>query len=125
MNTDSTPHASASGAANQAGSFSFPPMKPALSFSRQVCLMRERGLVMKNDTDAATFLSETNYYRLRGYWLTFEQAGRFKNGTTLEDIREVTISMRNCAYGCGQQSNPWKSRHARLESNAVIRWDDS
>ena len=86
---DSTPHACASGAANQAGSSVFSTMKPALTFTEQVNRMRERGLVIADDDEAARWLAETNYYRLRGYWLTFERDGRFIPGTTLDDIREV------------------------------------
>lgn len=89
MDTNSTPHASADGAANQAGSFSFSPLKPALSFDQQVQLMRERGLIVDDESEAVKLLSETNYYRLRGYWLTVERNGAFLPGTTLDDIREI------------------------------------
>lgn len=86
---DSTPHASASGAANQAGSFISTPMKPALSFAEQVRRMRSHGLVVDDEDEAIHFLSEANYYRIRGYWLTFEHNGKLDAGTTLDDIREV------------------------------------
>ena len=49
---DSTPHASASGAANQAGSFISTPMKPALSFAEQVRRMRSHGLVVDDEDEA-------------------------------------------------------------------------
>lgn len=93
MRIDSTPHASAIGlsddAANQAGSFSFSPVKPALSLERQVELLRGRGLTVGDDDKAVRWLSETNYYRIRGYWMTFERDGGFVPGTTLDDIMEV------------------------------------
>ncbi|RSX52990.1 Abi family protein [Bifidobacterium samirii] len=88
LNGNSTPHASAHGAANQAGSFFF-PMKPALDYASQVAHLRERGLVIEDAADAASWLSDTNYYRLRGYWITLERDGRFIPGTTLGDIRGI------------------------------------
>lgn len=89
MNVDSTPHASVPDAANQAGSFSFSPMKPALSYTEQVSRLRNRGLIIDDDDEAAAWLSDTNYYRLRGYWITLERDGCFLPGTTLNDIREI------------------------------------
>lgn len=84
VNHNSTPHASGN-AANQAGSFSL-PMKPALSFSSQLDIMESRGLVVEDRSLALTRLSQTNYYRLRGYWLTYERDGTFIPGTTFETV---------------------------------------
>ena len=85
ITTNSTPHASpGNGAANQAGSFCVP--KPPLGYYEQVRLMESRGLAIDDRDRAAGLLSELNYYRLRGYWLTFERNGRFKPGTSFEDI---------------------------------------
>ncbi|MBL3896592.1 Abi family protein [Bifidobacterium longum] len=89
MSVNSTPHASVHDTANQAGSFSFSQVKPALSFEQQVELMRSRGLAVDDVDEAIRWLSETNYYRIRGYWLTFERDGRFIQGTTLDDIRDT------------------------------------
>ena len=89
MNGDSTPHARTSSAANQAGSFSFFPMKPALSYEEQARRMRDRGLVIEDEDEAVAWLSDMNYYRLRGYWITLERDGRFLPGTTLADIQEI------------------------------------
>ena len=89
MNHDSTPHASAIDAANQAGSFSFLPMKPPLTYGEQLQRMRDRGLIIDDEADAIAWLSDTNYYRVRGYWITLEQEDRFLPGTTLADIREI------------------------------------
>lgn len=89
MNGDSTPHARTSSAANQAGLFSFFPKKPALSYGEQVRRMRDRGLVIEDEDEAVAWLSDMNYYRLRGYWITLERDGMFLPGTTLSDIREI------------------------------------
>lgn len=81
---DSTPHAPGDGA-NQAGSF-FAEMKPPLTFEQQLALMRERGLVIGDESEAIARLADSGYYRLRGYWLTYERGGRFIPGTTLDAI---------------------------------------
>ncbi len=88
---DSTPHASVSNAANQAGSFHFSDMKEALSLDRQVDRLREHGITVADDDAAAKWLSETNYYRISGYWLTLEHDGKIIPGTTLDDIREIYL----------------------------------
>lgn len=86
MTDNSTPHACpTSDAANQAGSFHV-SMKPPLSFEKQLDLMVQRGLVVDDRELAIKRLSETNYYRLRGYWLTYEDNGRFLPGTTFENV---------------------------------------
>ncbi len=85
--SDSTPHASGS-AANQAGSFLFP--KPALSFEEQLNHLIENDLVVNDDVFAIACLSNINYYRLRGYWLTLEdRGGRFRDGVSFEDMWEI------------------------------------
>lgn len=61
-------------------------MKPPLSFEDQLDVMEKRGLVIGDHDLALKRLSETNYYRLRGYWLTYEADGRFLPGTTFEHI---------------------------------------
>ena len=83
---NSTPRACPpSEAANQAGSFHVLMKKP-LSFDGQLDLMIERGLTVRDRDLAIKRLSEVNYYRIRGYWLTYEANGRFRPGTTFEDI---------------------------------------
>lgn len=64
MNNDSTPYASAIGAANQTGSFLFSPMKPALSYGDQVRRMQERGLAIDDHARMSRLL--TTLF-MRGY----------------------------------------------------------
>lgn len=64
-------------------------MKPPRSFREQLSLMESRGLAVENELSALRRLAESNYYRLRGYWLTFEENGRFTPGTTFDDIWET------------------------------------
>ena len=84
---DSTPHASIH-AANQAGSFYFP--KPALTLRQQVSHLVEAGLIINDVRFAEDCLANTNYYRLRGFWLTLEnENGRFREGAKFEDIWSI------------------------------------
>lgn len=64
----------------------FISMKPPRSFREQLSLMESRGLTVEDEPSALRRLAESNYYRLRGYWLTFEEDGRFIPGTTFDDI---------------------------------------
>ena len=90
MAINSTPHASPSdGDANQAGSCRFVPVKPALTYGEQLTLMESRGLVVPDEPAALRLLAEANYYRLRGYWLTLESDGRFRAGTTFDDVWDI------------------------------------
>ena len=89
--TNSTPHATRPiGGANQAGS-SFIPMKSPLSLRDQLSLMKGRGLLVEDEASALSHLAESNYYRLRGYWLTLESGGAFIPGTTFDDIWEIYL----------------------------------
>src|SRR3989338_4540236 len=64
--------------------------KPPLSFSRQIGLLKSRGLVVKSPPTAEAFLSQVNYYRFSAYCLPFESARhQFKTGVTFEEIREL------------------------------------
>lgn len=84
---DSTPHASAN-AANQAGSF-FSPLPAATTFEEQLLKMERRGLTISDHDFAISKLQDLNYYRLRGYWLTFESDGVFTQETSFDDIWEI------------------------------------
>lgn len=82
-NSDSTPHASGN-AANQAGS-SFFALPCATTYDWQLFKLKERGLIVEDESFALAKLEYLNYYRIRGYWLTFEQDGCFLDGTSFSD----------------------------------------
>lgn len=44
------------------------PLKPWLSFSEQLELLRERGLQVEDRAAALDYLKRLGYYRLSGYW---------------------------------------------------------
>jgi abortive infection bacteriophage resistance protein len=45
-----------------------PYTKPALTFPDQLQQLKDRGLIIENDTRAIHLLEKISYYRLSGYW---------------------------------------------------------
>ena len=110
------------------------------TFEEQLALLKERGMIVDDDAPALHALSHCNYYRLRGYWIPFEErdpstahgAGhKFQPGTyfnkildlyqfdsklrllLLEAITAVEISVRTqFAY---QLAHETKSAHPHLD----------
>lgn len=66
--------------------------KPSLSISDQISLLERRGMIVLDRGSAEHYLRHLSYYRLRAYWLPFEQpapaAGDhlFKPNTSLEEV---------------------------------------
>jgi abortive infection bacteriophage resistance protein len=111
--------------------------KPPLSIDRQIDLLVSRGMIIQDRDRAARYLTHINYYRLRAYWLPFEEHAesgehRFKPGTefaqamslyvfdrkfrllVLEAIERVEVSFRTrFAYTLG---NKYGS-HAYLDTS--------
>lgn len=48
--------------------------KPSLSIPDQISLLERRGMAVPDRAKAAHYLRHISYYRLRAYWLPFEQA---------------------------------------------------
>lgn len=65
--------------------------KPALSIADQIALVERRGMVIPDRARAEHYLKHISYYRLRAYWLPFEQPApvngdhMFRAGTSFED----------------------------------------
>ena len=69
-------------------------MKPGLSLDRQVALMKERGLIINDESACLQFLGANSYYRFSGYSRYFQEAphlgdDRFRPGITFNQIREI------------------------------------
>ena len=62
--------------------------KPPLSCDEHISLLKQRNLIIKNESYAKHKLSIINYYRLSAYFRPFYVRGEenFKNNTTFEDI---------------------------------------
>lgn len=74
--------------------------KPPLSFETQVQLLIDRGMVIPDRERARYYLEHVNYYRLRGYWLPYEQATdkgnhAFIPGTSFDDALSLYIFDRH------------------------------
>ena len=70
--------------------------KPPFSIEQQIELLRSRGLLIPDWDRVARYLSHISYYRLRGYWILFEQPGtgpkhRFRQGTTFDQVLDLYI----------------------------------
>lgn len=68
--------------------------KPPLSIDDQVALLKRRGMVIDDEAQARHALAHVNYYRLRAYWLPFEQPAdaeaehAFRAGTRFATVLE-------------------------------------
>ena len=64
-----------------------PFAKPWVSYTDQVQLLQQRGLLVADPQAAELFLSHLNYYRFSGYCLAFESQRHTFNGVaTFEDV---------------------------------------
>lgn len=71
-----------------------PFTKPATSYSDQIALLRQRGMLIDDAASAEFYLKHLNYYRLSAYWLPFEAdhaTHRFKNETRFSDVLNLYI----------------------------------
>jgi abortive infection bacteriophage resistance protein len=74
--------------------------KPALSLDAQIDLLISRGLEIPDRDKACHYLRYIGYYRLSGYYLTFQQKTpeanhhTFKKGVTFGDILDIYIMDR-------------------------------
>lgn len=72
--------------------FMIPYQKPAKSIDEQIDLLEGRGMVFADKEKARHYLAHLNYYRLRGYWIPFEDDTvnhRFQEGISFERILEI------------------------------------
>jgi len=118
--------------------------KPPLSIDQQIDLLISRGMDITDRQRAARYLTHINYYRLRAYWLIFEESSgsgthSFKSGTqfehalslylfdrkfrmlVLEAIERVEVSFRTrFAYILGNKYGSHAYLDARLFKSTTI-----
>ena len=66
-----------------------PFSKPATTYTQQVALLQQRGMITENPAEAEFYLQHLNYYRLSAYWLPFEAnhtTHQFKPETRFTDV---------------------------------------
>jgi abortive infection bacteriophage resistance protein len=68
--------------------------KPATTYTEQVELLQQRGMVIDDPAEAEFYLQHLNYYRLGAYWLPFEvdhATHRFRTGTRFADVLKLYV----------------------------------
>jgi abortive infection bacteriophage resistance protein len=71
--------------------------KPALALDDQLALLERRGLVIDDRDRARHYLAHISYYRLRAYWLPFEDAPPapgehcFRDGMRFDDVLALYV----------------------------------
>lgn len=72
-------------------------VKPALPIADQITLLERRGMVIPDRQRAEHYLKHISYYRLRAYWLPFEQPApvngdhMFREGTSFDDALSLYV----------------------------------
>jgi len=70
--------------------------KPSLSLDQQIDLLAQRGMAVPDRALARHYLGHINYYRLRAYWLPFEEPNsvgdhRFRARTGFGDVLSLYV----------------------------------
>ena len=63
--------------------------KPAYTIVNQIVLVKDRGMLFRNEQSALHFLNNISYYRLKGYWLDMQDdysVHTMKPETYFEDV---------------------------------------
>ena len=73
------------------GSFFYNKMvnKPAYTIADQITLLKQRGMLFRDEKSATRFLKNISYYRLKGYWWDMQSnysLHAFKPGAYFEDV---------------------------------------
>jgi abortive infection bacteriophage resistance protein len=66
--------------------------KKVISFDKQIQLLQDRGLVIKDVDSAKDFLRNISYFRLQGFWWDFQrdkEGHKFKEGATFESVIDL------------------------------------
>lgn len=66
-----------------------PYTKKATTYAEQIRILRDRGMEISDEDQAAFALKHFNYYRLAAYWLPFEDdhaTHSFQAGTSFDDV---------------------------------------
>ena len=70
------------------------PNKPPRNITDQLQLLKERGMLFQNETEAIHYLQNISYYRLKGYWWDM-QADRVEHIFTSKSYFEDVIKRYN------------------------------
>jgi abortive infection bacteriophage resistance protein len=68
--------------------------KASKTINEQIELLRSRGMIITDQSEAQHYLAHLNYYRISSYWLPFEdnhQTHHFRPNTNFKDILNLYI----------------------------------
>lgn len=66
--------------------------KPAITVAEQIEKLRQRGLIIDDNSSAEHFLSNISYYRLTGYWWSLQadkKTHQFKKGSSFSTVIDI------------------------------------
>ena len=63
--------------------------KPPLTLDEQIILLKTRGLIVENDNELKYYLKNISYYHLSIYFKHFQDADKFYNGVSFNDILRI------------------------------------
>mgnify|MGYP003312086809 FL=1 len=73
--------------------------KPALTFEKQIELLKNRGLIINNEQRTVRHLANVSYYRMSAYMLPFKEVDvngclldKFKEGATWDNVYDLYVS---------------------------------
>ena len=87
--------------------------KEAIDIDQQICLLKERGMLINNEDKAKEVLLDVGYYRLGFYWFPFEisypcktrRIHKFREGTNFEaymtkrDLKSLVLPLFTIVLG--------------------------
>lgn len=73
-------------------------VKPPLTYDQQIQLLKNRGLIIKDEEFARRVLQSVSYYRLSGYSLSLRTDDMFHPGVTFETIYRIYQFDRKLRY---------------------------
>ena len=75
--------------------------KPAKTIDQMIALMSERGLVITDEAELRQVLFDCNYYRLSGYFRSFQVENRIPAGVRRQRLH---VYGSRILSGCAQQT---------------------
>ena len=66
-------------------------VKKPTTYNEQVEYLRNKGIVVRNETACKAFLNKVNYYRLSGYFLPVFNRREDKSEITFDDIQMIYV----------------------------------
>lgn len=67
-----------------------PYTKQIQTYANQICILKQRGMTIANESETEAWLRKVSYYRMSGYWyplLSDREQHTFKPGSTFEQAR--------------------------------------